>query len=84
MAPGGEGLGWGVGVGGSDREVGQDLLDARGLLNGRGLIAEPESQCIARVPEAAMPYAPIPTCLTSQVLLVRPNLAGRREDLTYR
>ena len=33
MAPGGEGLGWGVGVGGSDREVGQDLLDYRGLVN---------------------------------------------------
>ena len=53
MAPGNEGLGWAVGVGGSDREVGQDLLDARGLLNGRTLIAEPESQCIAKVTKVA-------------------------------
>jgi len=33
VAPGGEGLGWAVGVGGSEAEVGEDLFDDRGLVN---------------------------------------------------
>ena len=53
MAPGDEGLGWAVGVDGPEAEVGQDLLDDRGLVNGRALIAEPESQCIAKVTKVA-------------------------------
>lgn len=33
MAPGGEGLGWAVGVGGPEPEVGEDLLDDLRLVN---------------------------------------------------
>ena len=57
MAQGGEGLGWAVGMGGPGAEVGQDLLDDRGLLNGRALLADPESQCIAKVTKVATRYA---------------------------
>jgi len=53
VAPGGEGLGWGVEVSGPGAKLGEDLFDDRGLLNGQALLAEPESQCIAKVTKVA-------------------------------
>ncbi len=44
MAPGSEGLGWGMGVGGPEAEVGEDLPDYRSLIN-EGMIRFGPRRC---------------------------------------